>query len=95
MNTQVVTTLKGNSATIFIGQQVSFTTTENFRRRNTFSQVQSTYFRDVRTIFKTLPQFRKDQVILEISPQQSRVIKRNIETTGFTTVIRGQVGESI
>ena len=31
MNTQIVTTLKGNTATIFIGQQVPFTTTENFR----------------------------------------------------------------
>jgi hypothetical protein len=39
MNTQVVATLKGNSATIFIGQQVPFTITENFRARNTVSQV--------------------------------------------------------
>jgi hypothetical protein len=91
MNTEVVTTLKGNSVTIFIGQQVPFMTTKNFRERNTVSQVQSTYFRDVRTGFKTLPQHRKDQVIFEVSPQQSRIIKGNIEITGFNTVIRGQV----
>ena len=68
MNTQIVTTLKGNTGTIFIGQQVPFTTTENFRARNTVSHVQSTHFRDVRTGFKILSQLRKDQVILEISP---------------------------
>jgi hypothetical protein len=60
MNTQVFTTLKGNSATIFIGQQVPFTTTENFRARNTVSQVQSTHFRHVRAGFKTLPHLRKN-----------------------------------
>ena len=31
MNTLAVTTLKGNSAIIYIGQQVPFTTTGNFR----------------------------------------------------------------
>ena len=68
MNTPDVTNLEGNSATIYIGQQVPFTTTENFRARNTVSHVQSTHFRDVRTGFKILSQLRKDQVILEISP---------------------------
>jgi hypothetical protein len=32
---------------------------------------------------------------LEISPQQSRIIKENIEATGLNTVIRGQVEDSI
>jgi type II secretory pathway component GspD/PulD (secretin) len=68
MNTQVVTNLEGNSATIYIGQQVPFTTTENFRTGNTVSQVQSIQFKDVRTGFKILPQLREDQVILKISP---------------------------
>lgn len=95
MNTQVVTTLEGNSATIYIGQQVPFTTTENFRTGNTASQIESTQFRDVRTGFKVLPQLREDQVILKISPQQSRITNGNIETTGLNTVIRGQVGEWI
>ena len=95
MNTQVVTTLEGNSATIYIGQQVPFKTTENFRTGNTVSQVESTQFRDVRTGFKVLPQLREDQVILKISPQQSKITNGNIETTGLNTVIRGQVGEWI
>lgn len=95
MNTQVVTTLEGNPATIYIGQQVPFTTTENFMTGNTVSQIESTQFRDVRTGFKVLPQLREDQVILKISPQQSRITSGNIETTGLNTVIRGQVGEWI
>jgi len=95
MNTQVVTTLEGNPATIYIGQQIPFTTTDNFRTGNTVSQIESTQFRDVRTGFKVLPQLRDDQVILKISPQQSRITNGNIETTGLNTVIRGQVGEWI
>jgi hypothetical protein len=95
MNTQVVTTLEGNPATIYIGQQLPFTTTENFRSGNINSQTKSTQYRDVRTGFRVLPQIRGDQVILEISPQQSRIINGNIETTGLNTVIRGQVGEWI
>lgn len=95
MNTQVVTTLEGNPATIYIGQQVPFTTTENFRTGNTVSQIESTQFKDVRTGFKVLPQLREDQVILKISPQQTRITNGSIETTGLNTVIRGQIGEWI
>jgi type II secretory pathway component GspD/PulD (secretin) len=95
MNTQVVTTLEGNPATIYIGQQVPFKTIENFRSGNINSQTESTRFRDVRTGFRVLPQIRDDQVILKISPQQSRIINGNIEKTSLNTVIRGQVGEWI
>lgn len=95
MNTQVVTTLAGNAATIYIGQQVPFKTTENFRTGNTVTQFESTQFRDVRTGFRVLPHIREDQVILEISPQQSRITNGKIETTGLNTVIRGQVGDWI
>jgi hypothetical protein len=42
VNTQVVTNLEGNSATIYIGQHVPFTKRENFRTGNTVFQVQST-----------------------------------------------------
>ena len=56
MNFQVVTNLEGNSATIYIGQQVPFPTTENFSMRKTVSQVQFTQFRDVRMGFKILLQ---------------------------------------
>ena len=42
VNTQVVTNLEGNSATIYIGQHLPFTKTENFRTGNTVFQVQST-----------------------------------------------------
>jgi hypothetical protein len=45
--------------------------------------------------FNILTQLREDQVILEISPQQPRIINGNIETTGLNTVIRGQVGQWI
>ena len=95
MNTQVVTTLEGSPATIYIGQQVPFQITEKFRSGNIISQSQSTQFKDVRTGFKVLPQIRDDQVILKISPQQSRIINGTIETSGINTVIRGQVGEWI
>ncbi|MBC8287377.1 MAG: hypothetical protein H8E42_07870 [Nitrospinae bacterium] len=95
MNTQVVTTLEGNAATIYIGQQVPFKATENFRTGNTVTQFESTQFRDVRTGFRVLPHIRGDQVILEISPQQSRITNGKIETTGLDTVIRGQVGDWI
>jgi hypothetical protein len=56
MNTPVVTNLEGNSAKIYIDQQIPFTTTENFRAENTVSQVQSTQFRDVRRGLYILPQ---------------------------------------
>jgi type II secretory pathway component GspD/PulD (secretin) len=95
MNTQVVTTLEGNPATIYIGQQIPFTITENFRTGNRNNQFESTEFKDVRTGFRVLPRIRGDQVILEISPQQSRIINGNIETTGLNTVIRGRLGEWI
>lgn len=95
MNTQVVTTLEGNAATIYIGQQVPFETTENFRTGNTITKFNSTRFKDVRTGFRVLPHIRDNQVILEISPQQSRLANGKIETTGLNTVIRGQVGEWI
>ena len=49
----------------------------------------------MRTGFKVLPQLREDQVILKISPQQSKITNGNIETTGLNTVIRGQVGKWI
>ncbi len=93
MNTQVVTTLEGKPATIYIGQQVPFKITDNFRRGNTISQVESTQFKEVRTGFRVLPQIQEDQVILRISPQQSRIINESIETSSLNTVIRGQVGE--
>ncbi len=95
MNTQVVTTMEGNPATIYIGQQVPFKITENFRTGNTVSQIESTQFRDVRTGFNVLPQIQGDRVILKISPQQSRITNGNIETTSLNTVIRGQLGEWI
>ena len=95
MNTQVVTTLEGNPATIYIGQQVPFQTTEKFRSGNIISQTQSTQFKDVRTGFKVLPQIQDNQVVLKISPQQSRFINGKIETSGINTIIRGKVGEWI
>lgn len=95
MNTQVVTTLEGSPATIYVGQQVPFEITENFRAGNRHTQFKSTEFKDVRTGFRVLPRIRDDQVILEISPQQSRIINGNIETTGLNTVIRGRLGEWI
>jgi len=88
MNFQVVTNLEGNSATIYICQQIPFTTTENFRAGNTVSQVQSTQFRDVRRGLYILPKLRGNQVILKIVPQQPRIINGNIETTSLNTVIR-------
>jgi type II secretory pathway component GspD/PulD (secretin) len=93
MNTQVVTTLEGNPATIYIGQQIPFKTTESVRSGSTVTQFESTQFKDVQTGFRVLPQIRGDQVIMKISPQQSRITNGGIETTGLDTVIRGRVGE--
>ena len=42
-----------------------------------------------------LPQIRGDQVILEISPQQSRITNGKIETVGLNTIVRGRIGEWI
>ena len=42
-----------------------------------------------------LPHIRGDQVILEISPQQSRIINGEIETVGLNTVLRERIGEWI
>ena len=38
---------------------------------------------------------RGDQIILEISPQQSRIINGKIETVGLNTIVRGRIGEWI
>ena len=95
MNTQVVTTLEGSPATIYIGQQVPFTTTESLRTGSTVSKFETTQFKDVRTGLRVLPHIQGDQVVLKISPQQSRITNGNIETTALNTVIRGQIGEWI
>ncbi len=95
MNTQVVTTLEGNAATIYIGQQVPFNITESFRSGNTVTNFNSTQFKDVRTGFKVLPHIREDQVILEISPEQSRITNGRIETTGLNTIVKGKIGDWI
>ena len=95
MNTQVVTTLEGNPATIYIGQQIPFNVTKRFRSGNTVTNFNSSQFKDVRTGFKVLPHIRDDQVILEISPQQSKITDGRIETTGLNTVVKGKVGEWI
>ena len=42
-----------------------------------------------------LPQIRGNQVVLEISPQQSRLINGEIDTFGLNTVFRGRTGERI
>ena len=95
MNTHVVTTLEGSPATIYVGQQVPFTTTESLRTGSTVSKFESTQFKNLRTGFRVLPHIQEDQVILKISPQQSRITNGNIATTGLNTVIRGQIGEWI
>ena len=95
MNTQVVTTLEGNAATIYISQRVPFKETSNLSTGNKVTQLESIRFKDVRTGFMVLPHIRGDQVVLEISPQQSRIINGEIETVGISTVLRGRIGEWI
>ena len=93
MNTQVVTTLEGNAAAIYFTRQIP--ETRSFKTGNKVTQLESTRFKNVRSGFMVLPRIRGDQVTLEISPQQSRIINGQIETVGLSTVLRGQVGEWI
>ena len=95
MNTQVVTTLEGNAATIYFTRRIPFKETTSFATGNDVTQLESIRFKDVRSGFMVLPHIRGDQVILEISPQQSRIINGEIETVGLSTVIRGRLGEWI
>lgn len=93
MDTQVITTLEGNPATIYFSQRVPLNEKRRVRNGSKFIELESTRFKDVRTGFIVLPHIRGDQVVLEISPQQSRVKNGKIETTGLNTVIKGQVGK--
>ena len=95
MNTQVVTTLEGNAATIYFTRRIPLKETRNFSTGNKVTQLESIRFRDVRSGFMVLPQIRGDQVILEISPQQSRITNGEIETVGLNTIVRGRIGEWI
>ena len=95
MDTQVVTTLEGNAAAIYFTRQIPFKETRSFSTGNKTTQLESTRFKNVRSGFMVLPRIRGDQVILEISPQQSRIINGEIETVGLSTVLRGQIGEWI
>ena len=87
MNTQVVTTLEGNAATIYFTRRIPFKETTSFATGNDVTQLESIRFKDVRSGFMVLPHIRGDQVILEISPQQSRIINGEI--------VRGRIGEWI
>jgi hypothetical protein len=95
MNTQVVTTLEGNAATIYFTRRIPLKETRSFSTGNKVTQLESIRFRDVRSGFMVLPQIRGDQVILEISPQQSRITNGEIETVGLNTIVRGRIGEWI
>jgi len=95
MNTQVVTTLEGNPAAIYFSQRVPLKEKRIVNNGREVIEFESTRFKDVRTGFMVLPHLRGDQVVLEISPQQSRIKNGQIETAGLNTVIRGQVGKWI
>ena len=95
MNTQVVTTLEGNPATIYFTRRVPFKETTSFGTGNKVTQLESIRFKGVRSGFMVLPHIRGDQVILEISPQQSRIINGEIETVGLDTVLRERIEEWI
>ena len=95
MNTQVVTTLEGNPVTIYFTRRVPFKETTSFGTGNKVTQLESIRFKDVRSGFMVLPHIRGDQVILEISPQQSRIINGEIETVGLNTVLRERIEELI
>jgi type II secretory pathway component GspD/PulD (secretin) len=94
-NTQVVTTLEGSAATIYFIRRIPFKEKRIFSNEDKITEIESIQFKNVRTGFTVLPRIRGDQVILEISPQQSRIKNGAIETVGLNTVLRGQVGEWI
>jgi hypothetical protein len=94
-SSQVITTLEGSVATIYITRQVPIKEVRNFRRGGNITQFESTRYKDVRSGFMVLPRIQGDRVILKISPQQSRIINGEINTVGFDTILSGVVGEWI
>ncbi|MBC8285190.1 MAG: hypothetical protein H8E32_15360 [Nitrospinae bacterium] len=93
METQVVVTLEGRPALIHVTQSFPVKEIRNLRSGNVLTQVESIQFKDVRTGLMVLPRLRGEQVILEVSPQKSRLNGQNFETFGINTVVRGQIGE--
>ncbi len=93
MDTQVVVTLEGRPALIYITQSFPVREIRNLRSGNTVTQVESLQFKNVRTGLRVLPRLKGEQVILEISPEKSRLKGEQIESFAIHTVVRGQIGE--
>jgi len=93
MDTQTVMTLEGRPASIYITQSIPIREVRNLRSGNQITAVESIRFKDVRTGLMVLPRLKGGQVILEVSPQKSRLNGQSIETFGIDTVVRGQIGE--
>jgi type II secretory pathway component GspD/PulD (secretin) len=93
MDTQIVMTLEGRPASIHIIQSIPIREVRNLRSGNQITAFESIRFKDVRTGLMVLPRLKGDQVILEVSPQKSRLNGQSIETFGIDTVVRGQIGE--
>jgi len=93
MDTQTIMTLEGRPASIYITQSIPIREVRNLRSRNQITEVESIRFKDVRTGLMVLPRLNGDQVILEVSPQKSKLNGGSIETFGINTVVRGQIGE--
>jgi type II secretory pathway component GspD/PulD (secretin) len=93
MDTQTVTTLEGRPASVYIIQSIPIREVRNLQSGNQITAFESIRFKDVRTGLMVLPRLNGDQVILEVSPQKSRLNGQFIETFGIDTVVRGRIGE--
>jgi type II secretory pathway component GspD/PulD (secretin) len=93
MDTQTVMTLEGRPASIYITQSIPIREVSNIRSGNQITAFESIRFEDVRTGLMVLPRLKGNQVILEVSPQKSRLNGQSIETFGIDTVVRGQIGK--
>jgi hypothetical protein len=93
IDTQTIMTLEGRPASIYITHSIPIREVRNLRSGNQVTAFESIRFKDVRTGLMVLPRLNGDQIILEVSPQKSRLNGQSIEIFGIDTVIRGRIGE--
>lgn len=95
MDKQIVITIDGRPASIYITQSIPIREVRNLRSGNQITEVESIRFKDVRTGLMVLPRLSGDQVTLEVSLQKSRLTGQSIETFGINTVVSDRIGEWI
>jgi type II secretory pathway component GspD/PulD (secretin) len=95
MDMQTIMTIESRPASTHIMQSIPIRKVRNLRSGNQITEVESIRFKDVRTGLMVLPRLNDDQIILEVSPQISRLNGNYIKKFGLNTVVRGRIGEWI